>query len=88
LEYRHTLDWNPLKRFTFNGRLDVDWLQMVGFSEVGRVAPNWNFDELHEDIKWSLGAGIRTMVNNIIVRADMGISEEDTILQLFIGQPF
>jgi outer membrane protein assembly factor BamA len=88
LEYRHTLAWNPLKDFTLNKRLDVDWFQLVGFSELGRVAPNWSFDELHSDMKWSLGAGIRTMVNSIVLRADLATSEEDIFVQLFIGQPF
>ena len=88
MEYRHTLLWNPLKNFTLGNRLDVDWIQLVGFSELGRVAPNWSFNELHTDMKWSLGAGLRIMVNNIILRADLASSEEDAILQLFIGHPF
>ena len=88
LEYRHTLYWNPLKNFTLNNRLDVDWLQLVGFSELGRVAPNWNFDELHSDMKWTFGAGMRAMANNIILRADFAFSEEDALAQLFIGHPF
>ncbi len=88
IEYRHTLNWNPLKSITLKGRLDVDWFQLVGFSEIGRVAPTWSLSGLHKDMKWSLGAGVRTMVNNLIIRADLAASEEDAILQLFIGQPF
>ena len=88
LEYRHTLDWNPLKKFTLGGRLDVDWIQLVGFSELGRVAQEWKIDTLHKDMKFSLGTGARCMVNNIIVRADLGLSKEDAIVQLFIGHPF
>ncbi len=88
IEYRHTLNWNPLHSITLNGRLDVDWFQLVGFSEIGRVAPTWSLSGLHKDMKWSLGAGVRTMVNNLIIRADLAASEEDAILQLFIGQPF
>lgn len=88
LEYRHTLAWNPLKDFTLKGKLDVDWLQLVGFGEVGRVAPSWSFDELHKDMKWSAGAGLRAMVNHIILRFDFAGSEEEFIAQLFIGQPW
>ncbi len=88
LEYRHMLDWNPLKDFTMNGKLDVDWFQLVGFGELGRVAPDWDFDELHKDMKWSVGAGLRTMVNHLIIRLDVAASEEDMIAQLFIGQPW
>jgi hypothetical protein len=87
-EYRYTLAWNPLKNFTMNGRLDVDWFQLVGFAELGRVAPAWSPDILHTDMKWCLGAGLRTEVNLIIIRADLGISKETSIVQLFIGHPF
>jgi hypothetical protein len=88
LEYRHIPDWNPLKHITMKGRLDVDWFQVVGFGELGRVAPSWDLETLHEDMKWSVGAGIRTMVNHIIVRADVAGSDEAVQVQLFIGHPF
>ena len=88
LEYRHMLSWNPLKDFTLKGRLDVDWFQLVGFGELGRVAPEWKFDELHKDMKWSAGVGLRSYINNLIVRLDVAKSEEDVIAQLFIGQPW
>jgi hypothetical protein len=88
MEYRYTLAWNPLKDFTLNNRLEVDWFQLVGFGELGRVAPDWDAATLHRDMKWSIGAGARTMVNGIIVRADLGVSAEGSLVQLFIGQPF
>ena len=88
LEYRHTLKWNPLKRFTLNGRLDIDWIQLVGFAETGRVAPDWELDTLHEDMQWSGGVGLRTLVNNLTLRFDFAGSDEDMIAQLFIGQPW
>lgn len=88
LEYRHTLTWNPLKKYNWNDKLDVDWLQLVGFGEVGRVAPEWKFDELHKDMKWSAGAGLRAMVNHLILRFDFARSDEDMKVQLFIGQPW
>jgi len=87
-EYRHTLGWNPLKETTLGGRLDVDWLQLVAFGEVGRVAPEWELDTLHSDMKWSAGAGLRVMANHLVLRADLGVSEEDTVVQIFIGEPF
>ncbi len=88
LEYRHMLSWNPLKDFTMKGKLDVDWIQLVGFGELGRVAPEWEFNELHKDMKWSAGAGLRSFVNNLIIRLDVAASDEDVIAQLFIGQPW
>ena len=87
-EYRHTLGWNPLKEITLGGRLDMDWLQLVAFGELGRVAAEWDLGTLHSHMKWSTGAGLRAMVNHLVVRADLGISEEDAIVQLFIGHPF
>ena len=87
-EYRHTLKWNPLQNLTLGGRLDVDWLQVSGFAEIGRVAPSWSLDELHQDMKWSVGFGVKTMINNIVIRADFAASDEDGIVQLFIGHAF
>jgi hypothetical protein len=88
LEYRHTLSWNPLKNFTMKGKLDLDWFQLVGFGELGRVAPSWKIDTLHSDMKWSVGGGIRSMLNHIVIRVDFALSEEEGIAQLFIGHPW
>jgi hypothetical protein len=87
-EYRHTLAWNPLKEYTMGGSLDVDWLQLVGFGDLGRVADEWKLETLHEDMKWSAGAGIRVMVNHLVVRCDMAASDEDVIAQVFISHPW
>ena len=88
VEYRHVPNWNPLKKITLNKRLDVDWLQFAVFAEAGRVAPRWNLGDLHSDMKWSAGVGLRTMVNHLIVRIDYAISSETSLAQLFIGHPF
>jgi hypothetical protein len=39
-------------------------------------------------MKWSAGAGLRVMVNHIVVRVDAAGSEEEVIAQLFIGHPW
>ncbi len=77
-----------MRKFTFKNRLDIDWVQYVAFAELGRVAPKWRLDELHSDMKWSIGGGVRAMVNHIIVRLDYAFSDEASSGQLFIGQPF
>lgn len=87
-EYRHIRSRNPLRKFTFKNRLDIDWVQYVAFAELGRVAPKWRLDDLHSDMRWSVGAGVRAMVNHIIVRLDYAFSDEASSGQLFIGQPF
>jgi hypothetical protein len=43
----------------FQEYVDVEWLQFVPFLELGRVAPSWELDELHSDMKWSAAFGIR-----------------------------
>ena len=70
------------------GNLDIDWIQLVGFGELGRVAEEWKADTLHEDMKWTAGAGVRVMVNHLVVRFDMAASDEDVIAQVFISHPW
>jgi hypothetical protein len=88
LEYRHILDWNPLKDATLGGRLDIDWIQLVGFGELGRVAPAWNLKTFHEDMKWDIGAGVRVMLNQVVVRLDVAYSDEEIGVQVFFNHPF
>jgi hypothetical protein len=88
LEYRHMLKWNPLENVTMKGKLDVDWFQVVALGELGRVSDTYNIDRLHTGMKWSAGAGLRVMVNHIVVRVDAAGSEEEVIAQLFIGHPW
>ena len=88
LEYRYFLNWNPLKDFTWGGKLDVAWFGLVGFAELGRVAPSWNLGTLHEKMKYDGGIGIRAMVNHIVVRIDVAVGPEGYYTQMFIGHPF
>ena len=39
----------------------------MGFVEVGRVASTWSLDELHSDMKWDAGFGIRVMMRGTVV---------------------
>jgi hypothetical protein len=87
LEYRFIPYWNPFTE-GFWSKAEIQWLQGVLFFEVGRVAPHWNLSELHKDMKWDVGVGVRAMVKNLLVRADFGFSEESTGVQLMAGHPF
>jgi hypothetical protein len=69
-------------------RVGVEWIQLVGFVEAGRVARDWSFDELHSDMKWDVGFGIRAWAKGIVVRVDTAYSEEGLGVQMMIGQPF
>ena len=56
--------------------------------ELGRVAEHWNVAELHQDMKWSAGAGLRLFVNQLLVRVDVGFSQEGHEVQMMVSHPF
>lgn len=89
-EYRHIPDWNPLRDIGWLKRLNVrtDWLQLVAGVEAGRVADDFDVGELHSDLNISGLLGLRAMVNHLVVRADVGISDEGAMVQMTIDQPF
>jgi hypothetical protein len=88
LEYRHTTQTSLLSRFRFLDRFGIDFTQLVGFVEMGRVGPEFDLSELHEDMKFTYGLGLRASAQSLIVRADLGASDEGMFVQMFVGQPF
>jgi len=38
--------------------LRIPWWQWVGFVKAGRVHDEWDLDELHDDMKWTIGGGV------------------------------
>ncbi len=87
-ELRLTPDWNPFETVSFLESLEIDWLQVVPFVEIGRVAAAWNLEELHSDMKWDAGIGLRLMAKRLVGRADMAVSEEGFGVQMMVGHPF
>jgi hypothetical protein len=89
-EYRHIPDWNPLRDIGWLDRRNarVQWLQYVVGTEIGRVADEFDPEELHTDMKVTGLLGLRAMVNTLIVRADIGLSAEGAGVQMTIDQPF
>ncbi|MHC4518120.1 MAG: BamA/TamA family outer membrane protein [Planctomycetota bacterium] len=87
LEYRVIPDWNPFASGIFE-KAEIEWVQGVLFAEVGRVAGKWTLKELHSDMKWDVGVGVRLWVKNLIVRMDTAFSEEGTGVQFMAGHPF
>ncbi len=77
-ELRLMPKWDPFRNWPLIRNWPWRWWQVVGFAEVGRVAPSWDLGELHEDLKWSAGAGIRVMLGGGIIRIDFAQSEEDS----------
>ena len=89
-EYRHIPDWNPLRNFGWLNRRNarVQWIQFVAGVEAGRVAEEFDLDMLHTDMKANAVFGVRAMVNTLIVRADLGISDDGFAVQMTIDQAF
>ena len=86
-EYRHTLKWNPVAGVNWLRWLKLDWFQLVGFVEGGRVAGDYD-DELLKDWKVDGGIGIRAMTAGAVVRLDVAVSEEGTNAWVMFGHPF
>ncbi len=88
-ELRLIPEWNPFDNWPrLQEYVGVEWLQFAPFVEVGRVAPSWNLDELHSDMKWDVGLGVRARAKGIVVRIDTAYSEEGVAAQFMISQPF
>jgi len=85
-EYRTILNYNPLKENSLVP-VAVDWFQVVGFVEVGRVHEQYNFD-LISDMKYNIGISLRALVAQLPVRFDVAYGEEGTNMWLMINQPF
>jgi len=81
--------WNPFERWDWIQKyVGIRWLQFVPFAEIGRVAPSWDIETLHSDMKWCLGLGVRAWAKGIVARIDAAVSEEDFKVQMMIAQPF
>lgn len=88
-ELRLTSRWNPFDAWpALQERVGIDWIQIVPFGEIGRVAPHWNVTALHRDMRWDVGVGLRAWAKGLVVRADFAVSEESYYVQMMIGQPF
>jgi len=88
-ELRMIPRWNPFEGWSWiQQHVGVQWLQFVPFVEAGRVAPFWQLDELHSEMKWDVGLGIRAWAMGIVVRLDSAFSEEGGRVQMMVSQPF
>jgi hypothetical protein len=88
-ELRLIPDWNPFEAWPWLQRIvGVDWLQVVPFVEVGRVAPSYDLGNLHSGMEWDAGLGIRLSAKGFVIRADAAASDEDFGIQMMISQPF
>ncbi len=87
-EYRYTLKYNPVAGVRWLRFLKLDWFQLVGFVEAGRVAPEYTANALLSDLKYDAGVSLRTMVAGLVVRADVAGSDEGGSLWFMVDHPF
>jgi hypothetical protein len=85
-EYRAILDWNPFRKNEYIP-VAVDWLQVVGFVEAGRVNDTYNFDLL-SDMKFDAGISLRAMAAQVPVRVDLAYGDEGANFWVMVFQPF
>ncbi|MDT8447401.1 MAG: hypothetical protein RRB13_10970 [bacterium] len=83
-------------RYSIPTNLDMDWLlvhgkleglQLAGFYEEGQVSPQ-DDERLTQDIHRSYGAGVRALIDAIVLRLDLGFSEEGPQTHLTIDHAF
>lgn len=87
-EYRFTPKWNPIANVSWLHFLKLDWFQLVGFAEGGRVAEEYSLDELFTDWKFDAGIGLRAMTAGAVVRFDVAVSDEGSSAWVMFGHPF
>ncbi len=87
-EYRVIPKSDLLRKLTFLDFVNLDWWSIAAFVELGRVAPEWDFDELHDSMKSDVGLSLRVMANQNIARLDLVWSEDDAAAWLMYGHPF
>ncbi|MBV7317062.1 hypothetical protein [Shewanella sp. NIFS-20-20] len=87
-EYRVQPHWQPLQSWPVFSWYHVPWWQFVAFAETGKVSDTFSASSLHQDMQWTLGAGVRFEVENIVVRAEMAKSRESTQFWVMVNQPF
>lgn len=84
-EYRVKPHWQPLHNLPF---YSFPWWQWSAFVESGQVADSFDMAELHDDLKWTAGLGLRFNVEGVVVRIDYAKSEEEAQMWFMVNQPF
>lgn len=86
-ELRLTSSWDP-RNWRLLDFLDVDWVQFVPFAELGRVAESWSVSELHKELKWDVGLGLRLIMRKAVFRIEMAGNDDTWSSWVMIGHPF
>ena len=87
-EVRLIPEINGLNTLPLLKHLEIDWWQIVGFTEAGRVAAKYDSDLFVEDLKWDVGLSFRIMAFRMPLRLDWAISEEGPSVWAMYEQTF
>ncbi|WP_394230161.1 BamA/TamA family outer membrane protein [Shewanella colwelliana] len=87
-EYRMQPKWQPLTTLPLFNLYHIPWWQWTLFAETGQVSDEFTVESLHQDMKWTLGAGVRFEVEGIVVRTDFAVSEQGGQFWVMVNQPF
>lgn len=87
-DYRYMLKWNGIGAMDIFRVFKIDWWQLSTFVEIGRVANEWNIQELHSEMKWDVGIGLRAMMSKAVLRFDIAGNDEVWEMWIMAGQPF
>ena len=80
--------WQPLTNLASKIDIRVPWWQFAVFADAGAVAPEFDLEQFHSDLKWTAGVGMRVFVEGLVFRFDLGFSEDDSVVAVMIDQPF
>ncbi|NRD72676.1 hypothetical protein HQQ94_05320 [Shewanella sp. VB17] len=87
-EYRMEPKWQPLQTWPVFNLYHVPWWQWVVFAEAGQVSDEFSFNELHQDMQWTLGAGVRFEIESVVVRTEFAYSGDESQFWVMVNQPF
>ncbi|MGZ9899397.1 hypothetical protein [Shewanella gaetbuli] len=88
LEYRVKPQWQPLQHWPVFNLYDIPWWQWVVFIEAGKVSDTFSAQALHTDMNFTAGGGVRLEVEDIVVRAELGVGSEESQFWVMVNQPF
>lgn len=87
-EYRLIPKWQPLAGLFNKLGYRVPWWQLTLFADSGRVAPHFDLRDFHQNMKTTMGLGLRILAEGLLVRIDFAKSEEESATVVAIDQAF
>ncbi len=87
-EYRVVPKWQPLQNYRWLEWAAIQYWQWVVFAEAGQVASDYRISDLHSDLRFDAGVGLRGMVHKAVVRLDIAFGEEGGRVIAMYGHPF